>query len=817
MGNFGHNTPNEEMNMRKLKAEHLVLCFGKALTHKPLLLQQSETPFWIALGYFDTFQMYVLPAEDNNKWIRTTRLEDQRISAQLNGDFYFHPVHITACGFEENFEKYDRFFEMAAPYLMITFVQGQDVQGRERVPLDQLVEKILSKENAPIEGLAWASYYTLNLSDLVILWKSRSLSKIFKAIQLLYQDPAIGDLRSIPTIYLPSLLQQKDAPRVENERIPLVFTRYLVRNAQMAQKFFHAMSQYQVETPFLSTGMEDLNTISTDVNSEDLLVRIRVQLTEQAASIPFQKAFLESETYLGVKEQGAYSEYKEDSQLINKCKELQKSFINMRQRKLETGNWDAADGDWIRVAEELYNALLDMSRSTVADGFCYLILESADLFCKELNAISKPDSLQIRYIQRFLRGWGVLMEQSMRQDGKFSQKPGYSPALCQIPAALLEFYLAFNSQCCRILQELSEDGYTFCFLLVPKLCRRIKVNVIIQKKPPCNRLLYVDIPYDLLYEPSQVMAHMCHEISHFCGETWRLRDVRKSKFLRIFARELASAMNLFTHSPENLIYRKLSNENDLPLYLDDLVDKLFEVLGKFLMSENEIQELLDASRYRGKKTKDETETDYVDSYAKQVKVIAGQHGLLAALRESPDHPQGYFFWTMREFKELFQECYADISMIHLLDLDYEQYIKLNEKEIALYLRSESENNTYDLNVERWAVVIKVMYTNALETTEVNEVSKKFVRDIQLCTEYLFNSKISGANLEEAMGRFHNPKSLKELFEYLRACKSKMMSTTKSGSLTQLHVAFSSMAQHQNLFGKECQDLLKEYRSRLLYS
>ena len=72
------------------------------------------------------------------------------------------------------------------------------------------------------------------------------------------------------------------------------------------------------------------------------------------------------------------------------------------------------------------------------------MLDAAKLFCSEIKKTTSDDGTaltarQMEDIQRFVRGWGTLMEQATKMDGRFLQMPGFSPALCEIPAKLLEF------------------------------------------------------------------------------------------------------------------------------------------------------------------------------------------------------------------------------------------------------------------------------------------------------------------------------------------------------------------------------------------
>lgn len=798
---------------------HMVLRFGKALTQNPMKLSEERYPLWITLGYFDTLQLYPLPIDGKNEnWIWSTCLEDRKISAQLDGNFYFHPVHIAACADEESQKRYKNFFSQLSPYLAVTFVQEQAVEKKNNTLLE-VVKETLEQSPEKIEELTWASFHTLNLSDLVILWKSDSLGAILRAIKMLYQQPVIGDLHTIPAILLSSILKNAGAPSMKAERIPIVITRYLVRNTCRTGDFFQSISRFVQEKFFLTTGMEDLSTVSLDVDMAGLVSSLRARFEDQDVQDAFRAAFLESETHLGIEEESHNKEARDDLRLVQQCQILQNEFHSIRDTLVSKEANDTTDGDWIKAADELYNALVDMSRSTVSDGFCYLILESAHMFCEELRRISLPDSEQIMCIQRYLRGWGTLMEQSLRQDGKFSQQPGFSPALCQIPSSLLELYLAFNSKCCRVIRHITNDSYKFGFLLVPKLCRRIKVDIVILREPPCNRLLYVDIPSDLLYEPSLVLAHLCHELSHFCGESWRLREVRKNCYLCICAQELAYILTPYHMELKERIFQNLSSHfYSATAYLDRLEYDTLQKIESFLENEGEIEELLTAV------IQSNGEDTTLSTYAQRVAALAARRGLLNALKENPDCPQGVFFNVMREFVTLFKECYADISMIFTLNLTCQQYLNLNKKEEMLYRRTlTQDSNDYYLTVERWAIVLWVAFPDRAHWALSQEIEKsetRFAEDVKKCLYYLIDDdKLQIEELAWAMEVFHHQESLYGLKDYLAQCYGEMQRSEVKGKdgLLNLREVFNSLAKKHDPFSDVCQNLVMEYRENLLHN
>lgn len=102
-----------------------------------------------------------------------------------------------------------------------------------------------------------------------------------------------------------------------------------------------------------------------------------------------------------------------------------------------------------------------------------------------------------------------------------------------------------------------------------------KVEKVFEEDPPCDRLLYVDIPISMLYRPFEVLCHLTHEISHFSGDEWRLRELRTKKYLEIYGQELGPELFLRKKSTVDQIVRDLSDSLGGKLYyLDGLAEKI---------------------------------------------------------------------------------------------------------------------------------------------------------------------------------------------------------------------------------------------------
>ena len=247
---------------------HLVLCFGKALTQQPTCLSRSESqgPLYVALGYFDSLQIYPLPVGTDGDWLESLYAHDVELSSSLNRDSYFHLVHCVADG--GNADELNQFMDRPAPYLFVTLFQGKIGEGQplaedwERLIRDYLVQNVGESLNPAQDQVSWLLYHSITLSDLVILWKSDSILAIIEAIEQMYCAPMMGDLHSIPTIRADSITKTNGAPTINEEKLPQITIRYLVRSAKAAHDFFDTFYSKGDMLPHFTVGIEDLTFVA---------------------------------------------------------------------------------------------------------------------------------------------------------------------------------------------------------------------------------------------------------------------------------------------------------------------------------------------------------------------------------------------------------------------------------------------------------------------------------------------------------------------------------------------------------------------------
>lgn len=817
--------------------QNLVARFGKALQMDVTALPKAadNASKWIVLGYFDTLQIYPLDCGNGNNWISAMWNHNVTLSKEWSKDFYFHPLHMMSNIPSEKSESCESFWELPARYLFLSLVQSAKPGT---VGTEAIISK-LSDAARRTAGVSAVCYHTMELSDLVVVWKSDSLVTLLKELRSLYQDPLIGDMDTFVAINYQFLQNQewKNSPLgADNGQTIYVSTRYVVRSVEQKRLFLAGLKEngFSCETAFFTTGMEDLHIVCNNLTVYRFLEFLHLTIFNPELSGIVRAAFSECATQIGLpddpggkpdpskgkpKSPGKNDPPVPKNELAERCSALLIRFQDARKRI--DGVEGRRETSWIKPVGNLYHTLSDMSQNCILDGFCYLILGAASAFCNWIEAWSKTvrdqpmSSQQLELVQRFVRGWGTLMEHSTRVDGRFIQMPGFSPALCEIPARLLEFYLAFANRCAKEMGRGGKNSEKVALLFVPKICRKMKVeSIFLSEEHGDKHLLYMDIPFDMLYDPLPVMCCICHEIAHFVGGNWRCRDMRKQSLTLAVANELAIQLYLNDAAPVFEIYKFLMERCvDENVYLIDLLAYLRVAIKDFLES---------------KKPYDTCYTSFMTSRKRLYRdgeLSKLQIQLLSRRKVLAKNYQD-FFNIVDNLSYLYQECYADVSMISLLNLNRSTYLHLAQQELEEFkteVEDIRQDPRYYIIVERWSAVLRLdeLWASQNDATswtswvekEIHGELGAFVEDIDtVCNPSSWGAK-DGVSCPLI---FNTSESFKQLSLYLSECCRKIkMSCEGAKSVEKLQAVFDRMALSHTLDCDSCNELIAEYRKDLL--
>ncbi len=836
------------------RLDKLVIQFNKALD---MNVTEEQLPTlegihslggpWLTLGYFDTMQIYPLP-KTQEKGEKSNCFKDiwnhsVNLSSTLNGHYYVHPFYIMAdLTMDSKQEQYTDFWKREKTYLFVSLIQGAMLDGETWLDLANLEQRVCDVLEKHCGDVSYAIYHTLELSDLVVIWKSNSIDAVLRQLQILYRLPFIGDLNTfcgidytpLKKMYNPhEALEWTGKLPDEKATIPYVAMRLVTKDPEKPMLVFQELERYNLK-PYFVTGTEDLHVIGVDIKDLEFCRMLHhcFMIEEHNSQFRkiFQEAFREVDTHVGIFDTPFDVEHDlkrtAKSQLTQCCQNLLNKFGKIRPE--DGSQWKGCDFSWMKAVRNQLNELLDMSQNYVVDGLCFLALDSVSLFCERLQILLENrdsfTSKEVEEIQRFVRGWGILVEQAGRADGRFTHLPGFSPPLYDIPSTLLEFYLAFVKQCELLLQDGGSDSSEFAMLMVPKLCRRIKVETILNfEVPPCPRILYVDIPLDMLYDPFTVLCMLVHEISHFCGEIWRYREHRAEFFKKISAYELATILGMDT---EEAVKEILKNIKEIckngSNYLEDLKNDIYDAM-EFLVKDDDTFSTWISLCEKSLTFNPQWEVGAWKNYC-----IANRAAVLNG------YANGSLYQAIELIYELFRECYADVSMIRTLELDFSDYLNLATNELRLYKKwlktgsdKKIEPKDFYVIVQRWTSVCLAVFGKVSFWKDPQEDNKdkkdecliELYKHMENCAKYI--ESIDDQPLDSQWDNYElNAETLNQIVLYLKLCNNNMRrdfpcNAIMGKRLKELQEAFTSAARNHTIQCRCCRTLVSDYESRLL--
>lgn len=816
--------------MSEVGQENRVILLGKSLTRNNDNLERAgvsgQTPSLISLGFFDSLQIYPLPKNDlDGNWLADMWEHSVQLSGETTPDLYYHPLYITL---SSDKEILDGFWKKNKTLLFVSLVHfsTKDETGTNEDRFKTVSERIASILTQSKEEVDAACYQSINLSDMVVIWKSDSVLAIMTILNRLYHDEEIGDLRTIcsfpPLTNLPSPLK--------DERIPYVSVRFGVSSAKDAARFEALMKEnfawWQSSNGYFVTGTEDLDYVFYDCKATEVIKAISSWFENPEINACMKKAFYEVSTRLGVDNvspagsqsiqpnppEGKPGNFPlEQNRLTKICTNLFTDFQTMRGGERFS---------WYKPVSNQLNSLVNMSRICVLDGFCYLILDGASTFCKKVKPYLLDDSKNIELpnalvsrIQRFIRGWGTLVDQAIRVDGQFIQSPGFSPLLYDIPVNLLEFYIAFTKRCMSLMQSLEQKSqrYHYSLFLLPKLCNRTNVRDVFQDPPPSDRLLYVDIPLDIVYDPRQIVLQLCHEIAHYCGEKFRCRKKRAHYFMLTCAHLIAWYLKLGNIAAVQKIYNDICARvpDEKRAYMEDLVSSV-KLSIVALLQDSDVYQTWQNAYLDGTNLSDKDKSVW-----RRQSTVEQRFFMQSRLSDLED-----FSEDITRITRLFKECYADVSMLFLLRPSWDEYISLYRQEL-LWLDFNQTSQRAEL-VQRAAIALLAANYKSDALPEERDILYRFSADI--CS--LFNDSKDGLrakypdDLPSQMLIGYFPLDLlQDILDYLKDCyqEMKQLNDKSEEEIRQLRAVFNKVIRENRICCEEYQQTLTWYEKQLLDS
>ena len=436
-----------------------------------------------------------------------------------------------------------------------------------------------------------------------------------------------------------------------------------------------------------------------------------------------------------------------------------------------------------------------------------------------------------------------LVNSAMHSERQFIQATAFNAIIYDVPAKIMAFYMAIIDDIQNLMRTKGEEEiYTFLLTpsFSNEISVRT-ISYENEPKMPHGRLLRVAINERSLYDPPSVIRRMAHEVAHYAGDKLRNRKIRKKyveksllhilltqvlhnsligiggfgdellkSILEIlmmrdcFAHEKYNYSSNLCHLPALIIYEMLNNDliyEEMLKYIEKTLERYFN--KNLSEKDDELEKYISdiTMKYVGNKINlipDDgsiKEKLYIvsrwimeDSY-EELEYINNAENLLllnckfsqSIISEQKDKPlkSCTLAECMKGILSMYSEAYADIQMILLTNIFYEDYltsfIRKESIELADFL-----NNISDIG--RVTTVSMMMYCFGIWEDVENE---KIAEDKDICQLHItirkgIHDMISIMTDDQKKRYFEDQKSVGHIFlENIEAVKTRNLSSNRA--------------------------------------
>lgn len=613
----------------------------------------------------------------------------------------------TLLGFHSKTEEEEQFWEKKLPFLYIVLLQVSDVKVeayQKYLESREFLEKELSclGREDEIKSTFITAYYSLDNSDLITVIKCGYADTGAVLINSLHQDNGSESTVSILNSY--SIL---------------------------------GICQEEIITPdsFIEANKPieemELRVIEGDSNSiadlyRRLMVELEIEKNETTISV---KTLLGTEDASIVIKNLSWKQllplYREKTGILNNSgKEAQKHACAISTKIMlpfdgceksdEHGNEEAANKRkifCIWLNEKIDEVCLRQSGAGKPAEKKNLIMFAKSLFRFENACYIKKEFSDYNFFAlylpfyTFVELWGennsdcpedyyIFMErlklrtQSFaKPDRVFSQIADFNMRYFDVPIKFITLYSAYIHYFKEVLN--TKDDKNYQFLVCPGMNSEIGVVELFLKISNKNRLFFIEIPEQQMYNLKQTFIMIGHEMAHFVGTDVRCRSERKELMINLCSRIMILSMRNYLGCKDDFV-----KENMDDLNFDSVESKMREWIG-FYTDREQKREYLKKHKYHQSITDSmvEKNLEFKKQYGEHSDVL--RDTLVSSVKDVLlEHGQDIFgyifhreFFEMEEDKgyeerdsflaeknEMIQECiyrfiYASNSKNHALTIE----------------------------------------------------------------------------------------------------------------------------------------------------
>lgn len=681
---------------------------------------------FLSMGVYDYIYIYPVKPMEEESLLQAVERETKKItlaqleagSAPADADesmfHFFHPCFVMPDdGGEDRIEAFFRCVDDDDPccffYITSVYFNHNDVDSDAQREMRETLERQLN--TAAGEEYQYLICRSLELSNFVILWRSREIAPVLEALHSFYEKPSkIGFTETVcclPVEWFADMLPERKLTdtRIGNhlahaKKVNMVNMRIFAKSypalLHMRDQLVKQLKEADISKIdensgyFFVLGADDLLCVFRDV--EPSVIYMFYNLFYKLLREPRLKDALDSIcTQIGIEdliEGPALKDLKpvRPTALAECCMALR-----ARYSVLFSSHWEVFQSQkWLEHLVGSLQWLVNLSNSYVFDNVCFILLRSLHFFYQWLEeAVSGSGDAGMFFTRRsyeidmYLSGLQDLADHIVRAEGNAAQSADFKFPRYNMCTGVLEFCGSYFQEIYNFLVELEDPekrkvawGRQSPHVLIPARCRRIKTIPLFRGGHNKPFMFYLEVPIESIGNPFQILAVLVHEASHFLGSFLRNRPERFHALVECLA--IAYADNLGIHSVGWIIWfaedmkseillrmQHASSQPQSTMYLHETVEiakKVFRLIYGF---------------QRGK------QADMTAAYMRAVSDDSPEmECMFRALLETSSHAltnkvYGASFDSMvQDAESIFRESLADLMMLFVLRLDMRQYLQV---------------------------------------------------------------------------------------------------------------------------------------------
>ena len=705
---------------------------------------------YVCLGHFDMMEVSPLTSNEFPLQVIQDDLQKMQEQTQDGGENYQYPLYIlkqqrTMPQGETNALK--EFWLAEQNFLFITRFHCDRIDSNQNMFSKILEDRCRSFESNAYAfrgnlyiseetegyirfqdvhncGMASVVFYdSLELGDIVGVVKSNSLTVAMKILQHLYECPVVSDAYTYCGVDC-CLLQNPTFLNISPNRLtPLesttmthATTRFSVGFAKAADNLFAQIRQTTQRISFV-TGTADIIVEWAPCTEAEFLR----EMSRIANFSELYEAFLDIITRVGTdyripigSRQDLYQRTA-FSELIPRAQEITKLLCESLDR-------------WRYPMTRLLGTLKAMYENSVMDELSLQLIPGVNAFLERICYLKEHDLWEECYdddVSNFLDWWAALASDISHLESQMVQHPELTPARHYIPAMVLQFERNFvmdyvkviqKLDCATTSQEMFGTSRSFAPILFPTLEKNTHTMCPLDPEHDRNYTkdspLCIFLPIQRLYQPWEIAYMLGHEIQHYSGDILRYRQVRLECLVQSAAAYVTSFLGAYVSANYRYQESTIKDERNFQQKIAySIKQQLSSNTLKFAYLKSIKAELPGAMFKAGANQQNQKDFQNVLIKNETPQTQLSEIRQMCSLNtmEIGIQMDSAFSKHVAYLCHLYKECYADVSMILVLQCGLSDYYHCiyedEEKCFGVSPHRGPEQRVFERHTDRLAMVI----------------------------------------------------------------------------------------------------------------